>query len=170
MEKLSSSDLTISVLKADMDVSLFSCSEAELNDFLFENALLDHQHHYSVTRVVQYQNRIIGYFTLVADSISIEGLDESAYEGYAYRKLPAIKIARLATDEYFIGRGIGKYMMSEILKITFLITEYIGCKIITVDVKPNALSFYELFAFQKVKSRKTHETIPMYLDIDGLYG
>lgn len=168
MEKPLPSDLTISIVTPEMDLSLFSCSESELNEFLYENAFIDTQNYYSVTRVVLYKNSIVGYFTLIADSVSIDGLDDAAHPGYNYSKLPAVKIARLATDERFVRCGIGRYMMQEIITIAFLLTQYIGCKVITVDVKPDALPYYESFAFQKVKSKNRHETIPLYLDIKSL--
>lgn len=108
---------------------------------------------------------MVGYFTLVNDTISPKFIDEEIGIKYKYSKLPAVKIARLATDKKYAGRGIGKIMMASIYGMVFDMIKSSGCRVITVDAKKNAQAFYERFEFKTVNSKKAYETIPMYIDI-----
>ncbi|MBN2287645.1 MAG: hypothetical protein JXI43_14455, partial [Tissierellales bacterium] len=46
---------------------------------------------------------------------------------------------------------------------------YIGCRIITVDAKPDAVGFYVKFAFHEAvsdsKKLKGRDSVPLYIDI-----
>jgi len=89
----------------------------------------------------------------VTDCIDVKQVDpEDGRCGYPYRKYPAIKVARLATSKKHQGNGIGSRMLHEILTLTIMISEYVGCRIITVDAKSESVGFYERFGFKRVKS------------------
>ena len=47
----------------------FKCKNSELKDFLVDDAYRNQLDHISVTRLVFYKGRLIGYFTLVTDVI-----------------------------------------------------------------------------------------------------
>lgn len=166
--KLQLSDIKIIPLDTKADLSYFSCSEQKLNEFLIENALEDHNNLYSVTRLVYYKDILVGFFTLIADNISVKEIEAKDYENYKYKKLPAVKIARLATDKDYERKGIGRLMITEIFSIIYDITYNIGCRILTVDAKSEALGFYQKFAFRVVNSKHNSEYIPMYIDLKKL--
>jgi predicted GNAT family N-acyltransferase len=172
MEKnrINSNEVDIIPLTVGIDYSSFCCSENKLNEFLIEDALEDHNNLYSITRLVKYNNEIVGFFSLITDNISIDQVDKSASTGYAYNKLPAVKIARLATSKQYEKRDVGKIMITEIFRIVYQVTQNVGCRVITVDAKTGALGFYRKFAFKEVMSKKSEETIPMYLDFKTLLG
>ena len=129
-------------LSRDLDVSTFSCGHDDLDEFLIEDSMV----------------------TLVTDCTDVKQVDpEAGRRGYPYRKYPAIKVARLATSKKHQGNGIGSRMLHEILTLTIMISEYVGCRIITVDAKPESVGFYERFGFKRVKSRRS-DPIPMYMD------
>jgi GNAT superfamily N-acetyltransferase len=132
----------------------FCCNDEELNDFLQNDALNDHQNMYSITHLVKHQGEIIGFFTLSTDTIHISNVDGIEFSDYRYRKLPAIKIARLATHKDYEGGGVGKYMLGKILEITFNLARDVGCSVITVDAKLNAIGFYMKYVFTEAKSGK----------------
>ena len=129
-------------LSRDLDVSTFSCGHDDLDEFLIEDSIV----------------------TLVTDCTDVKQVDpEAGRRGYPYRKYPAIKVARLATSKKHQGNGIGSRMLHEILTLTIMISEYVGCRIITVDAKPESVGFYERFGFKRVKSRRS-DPIPLYMD------
>jgi len=129
-------------LSRDLDVSTFSCGHDDLDEFLIEDSMV----------------------TLVTDCTDVKQVDpEAGRRGYPYRKYPAIKVARLATSKKHQGNGIGSRMLHEILTLTIMISEYVGCRIITVDAKPESVGFYERFGFKRVKSRRS-DPIPLYMD------
>ncbi len=168
MQKINPSLFTVRPLTADVDVSSFHCSEEELTEYLQDNALLDKENLYSITKVVEYDGKVVGYFSLITDSVDIATVDDDIVRKYAYRKLPALKIARLATDKEFVGRGVGKYMMRCIFVIALNLIEDVGFRVLTVDAKAGAQSFYESFTFETVNSKKKHDFIPMYMDVGAL--
>ena len=162
--KIAFSDLQFVFLNEEQDLSFFQCEESELHDFLNENALKDQINRVSVTRLIFYKGKLVGYFTLVNDCIEVRAIEETDGEpGYPYTKYPAIKIARLATHNDFQDMGIGKNMLSKVLTITIKLSDYVGCRLITVDSKPKSVTFYQKFGF-KIAKRKNHDTISMYRD------
>ncbi len=58
-------------------------------------------------------------------------------------------------------------MLHEILTLTILISGYVGCRIITVDAKPESVGFYEKFGFKRARSRRS-DPVPMYMDYHRL--
>lgn len=165
MKKIDPSLFTIKPLTPLDDVSDFFCSVDDLNEYLKEDALQDQRYLFSITKILMYENKAIGYFTLVNDTIEPSKVDDEIWKKYDYSKLPALKIARLATDKNFVGCGVGTVMMRFIFHVVFKITMDVGCRILTVDARQDAQSFYEHFAFRVVKSKKKYATVPMYLDI-----
>jgi len=52
-------------------------------------------------------------------------------------------------------------MLLKVLIIFCRISEYVGCRFMTVDSKPEAAGFYEKFGF-KTAQRHYTDTVPMY--------
>ena len=156
---------SISRLCENDDTSTFFCTDNDLNDFLHNDALQDIQRGYSVTHLVKKDNVIVGFFTLIADSIQNEQVGVDEFPDYCYGKLPAVKIARLATHKEFERQGIGEFMINEALKRAYSLTRHIGCCVITVDAKIDAVGFYEKYAFFKAKTKSSRDTIVMYLNL-----
>jgi hypothetical protein len=158
-------DLEFVLLDADHDLSGFHSSEPGLDEFLQEDALVNQNNLISVTRLVFQDGNLVGYFTLINDSIEVRAVEECDREdSYHFRKYPALKIARLATHSDFERFGVGRSMLRKIFTISIKLSHYIGCRIITVDSKHRAVDFYKKFAFkQAIKS--PGETVPLYLDL-----
>ena len=166
--RISKDDVTYIRLEKDEDIRGFSCSEPLLNAFLYEDASDDAENKYSVTHLVKYNNEIVGFFTLVNDTINVDLLNDECYSDYPYRKMPAVKIARLATDERYVHRGVGSLMLRQIFIYVDVIASLSGCRVITVDAKKEALGFYRRYAFRDVRSKSNLQYIPMYLDFKFL--
>jgi hypothetical protein len=59
----------------------------------------------SATDLAYGQYNLVGFFTFVTDSIEVKGIQIcDCFAGYPYSRYPAIKIARLATDDRFTGQ------------------------------------------------------------------
>ena len=85
-------DLEFVLLNADHDLSGFHSSEPELNEFLKEDALVNQNNLISVTRLVFFKGDLVGYFTLINDSIEVRAVEEcDREESYHFRKYPALK-------------------------------------------------------------------------------
>ncbi len=86
---------------------MFKTDNLELKKFLVEDALRNQELSISNTYVWFYKpqdNELVGYITILADAIGINGtrLGDYFYEkGVPYKTLPAIKIGRLCVcNEY----------------------------------------------------------------------
>jgi GNAT superfamily N-acetyltransferase len=158
-------DLQFVLLNADHDVSGFHSSEPELDEFLNDDALDNQNNLISVTRLVFREGNLVGYFTLINDSIEVRAVEEcDREESYHFRKYPALKIARLATHSDYERFGVGRSMLRKIFTISITLSRYVGCRIITVDSKHSAVEFYKKFSFKQA-IRTPGETVPLYLDL-----
>lgn len=173
--KVNIEDIRIERIQAHHDVTNFRSYEKELADFLIEDAL-DNQHKkISVTYLwfLKETNELVGYITLLNDRVNLEGNLKDFFrdKGILYKSLPALKIGRLAVDDNFLRRGLGKLMIAFATKIAERIfITYSGCRFITLDAKRNedkskdALHFYTKSEFKILKETSTGTT-PMYLDL-----
>nr|WP_320160471.1 GNAT family N-acetyltransferase [uncultured Methanoregula sp.] len=158
-------DLEFVLLGAAHDLSGFHSSEPELDEFLKEDAFVNQNDLISVTRLVFWNGNLIGFFTLVNESIEVRAVEAcDREESYHFRKYPALKIARLATHSDYERFGVGRSMLRKIFTISISLSRYVGCRIITVDSKHSAVEFYKKFAFKQA-IRMPGETVPLYLDL-----
>jgi len=155
---------SFSILDSDTDLSDFECDNQDLNEFLQTDAIQYQNERLAVTRLIYFKDTPAGYFTLVSDSIEVAAIHSGdGTTEYPYRRYPALKIARLATDRRYQKRGVGKAMLLKTMQIAIVLSRYVGVRIITVDSKPDSVKFYEKFGFRRA-TRKYHDTISLYRD------
>lgn len=149
---------------------MFQCREPDLTEFLLEDAFENQAARLSVTRIVSYEGQVAGFFTLTNDCIIRKSVsDDDGEEWYPYPHYPALKIARLATHQEFEGRGIGRAMLLKTVAIAMRLSQYVGCRMITVDAKSDSEGFYLKYGFQKALMKKKNDTIPLYRDFYRSY-
>jgi len=161
---ISFSDIEFVQLTPDSsaDFSDFFCEEEELNDYLRNDAKKECADMFSTTHLLYYQGDLVGYFSLVTDTIIDKRLRRSICYPYG-DQLPAIKIARLARDAKYKKCGIGFIIMQKIFLLTYFITKKAGCRLLTVDAKESAIHYYEEYSF--VKGHEKRRETSMFLDI-----
>ncbi len=168
MDKISFEELSFVSLSEDYNLDLFESADSELTEFLKEDALFSQNERLSATKLVCWNSKVVGFFTLVNDCLQAERIDgKDGHADFPYSKYPALKIARLSTPKAFEKRGIGRHMLDEIMAISILLSEQSGCRLITVDSKKDSTSFYEKYDF-KVAKGKSDDTVPMYIDFHRL--
>ena len=144
---------------------LFIQLNRSLTIFLKEDALNNQTNRLSATFLACWNDDLVGYFTLINDSIVAEAVHESDREpSWEYRKYPAIKIARMARHRDFDGHGIGTIMLLRIFIIVLHVSQFTGCRIITVDSKPGAVDWYRKKGFTLAQVKPRDDTIPLYMD------
>jgi GNAT superfamily N-acetyltransferase len=121
----------------------------------------------SRTRLCFLNDELVGFFTLVADTIEAKAVIDEL-EHYEYRKYPGVKIARLAVDSRFERKGIGTYLLLAAIGKTLSVCENIGCRYILVDSKKESIGFYQQNEFKLVDKYKDREFVPMYLNIQPI--
>ena len=161
------SELRTILLSKDKDLSSFSCSSQELNDFLKNDALIAQNNMISRTHLCFWKDELVGFFTLIADTIEASAVTDGL-ERYEYRKYSSVKIARLAVDSKFERKGIGTYLLLAAIGKTLEVCENVGCRYILVDSKRDSIGFYQKNEFKLVEKYKNREFVPMYLNLQPI--
>lgn len=153
-------------LTLEHDISRFISSNCELTRYLREDAYADQSKRTSVTHLlVMESGEIIGYFTLLTDSIRVSSIGSgNNLRDYPYSSIPALKIARLSTSWDNERKGLGTEMLNLSFRYLFEITKYAGCRIVTVDSKNGCEGFYEKYGFRRTRLKRG-DKVPMYLDV-----
>ncbi|MHC1688178.1 MAG: GNAT family N-acetyltransferase [Methanothrix sp.] len=142
-------ELSILLLSSRYNLAPFDSGDAELNEFLSNDALEEQNEFLSKTHLCFYRDRVAGFISMAADSVQVKRdkldpsqiIDECEYPAY-----PCILIARLAVDKKLHGYGVGSYLLS--LAIGYAMESPLGCRYLAVDPKDGALKFYEKFGFR----------------------
>jgi ribosomal protein S18 acetylase RimI-like enzyme len=134
------------------DVSTFDCGDSDLNDFLQNDASDYQSEHLSFTSVVFYEKELVGYITLLTDSIVLKTPEKKKLVDFhsSVMQWPALKIGRLAVatarqKECGIGKALLQYAVA--LAIRIGLESGIGCRFLTVDAYPVSIGFYERHGF-----------------------
>jgi GNAT superfamily N-acetyltransferase len=93
-----------------------------------------------------YDGVIVGYITLLADSITLHA-DELG--DFAFKQVPALKIGRLGIELKYQSQRIGTALMKYALGVAFRMNDElgVGCRFLTVDSDPKAIDFYKRLGF-----------------------
>lgn len=166
MEQIPYAELRIVPLTKRYNLASFKSTNSDLNDFLKNDALRYQEDMASRTHLCCWQKSIIGYVTLITDTLEVLAVDKNdRMDGYPYQKFPCIRIARLAVDRRFERKGIGKFLLSIAIGKAISVSNEIGCRYITVDSKPESLIFYEKNNFKTVRKYRHSKYPKMYLDM-----
>lgn len=91
-------------------------------------------------------DRLLGYYTLLADAVVLDA--DEHLEGWAYRSVPAVKIARLGVHCDLQGYGIGVQVFDYILGAVYGLAEQLGVRFITLDAVRAKIPWYENRGFR----------------------
>ena len=164
--KIQDSDLSIRLLSDRNELVSFSCTNSDLNDFLKNDSLRNQGDLISKTYLCYYENHLVGYFTITTDTLQVKSIELSdCADDFPYPKYPAVKLARLATDQMYQRRGIGTYMLLGAVGLAIEVASLAGCRYITVDSKPESVEFYVKHGFKVVKSGAKRDYVPLYLNM-----
>lgn len=175
-------DLSISLLSDNDDLSKFSCGTPELDAFFHNEAKICMRYKYIAVYSAKWNGEIVSLFTLTHDSVLFTSgkdkedfVEESCYNvNEEYRDVyvqqsffPAINIGHLATRTDMQSKGIGKFIIDFVAE-TFLDYKIAGCQFIVVDSLNNKDTnrFYTKngFSFQMVDDAY-NSTRRMYLPL-----
>ena len=145
------------------DLSEFKCASDDLNDFLKNDALSQQNSKLNITKLVMCDDLVVAYVSLLTDTILLKDIrDEDIKQDIKdqlslnskKRKLPAIKIGRLAVDEKYSGKGLGsEILMSVLFNIKNIAENSVGLRFVTVEGYATAYNFYANHNFINLKKR-----------------
>jgi ribosomal protein S18 acetylase RimI-like enzyme len=136
---------------AKYDVSNFDCGHADLNDFIRADCPLHISQRLSFTRLALYENGIVGYISLLADSIALHITIREWFiqKNITVQQVPALKIGRLGIANNYKGRDLGTALMKYAVAVAFRMNDElgVGCRFLTVDSDQSAVGFYTKIGF-----------------------
>lgn len=145
------------------DQASFDCEVEPLNVYLRKYALQNQKKDAARTYVLTTdKDRIIGYYTLVFGSVSIEETSPEISAGLGKYPIPIILLARLAIDKTQKGKGLGKHLVKDALLRAVRASEIAGLRAFLVHAKDEtAKIFYEKLGFQPSPHNEFHLFLKM---------
>lgn len=134
------------------ELNEFDCGDEELNDFLKNDALKLQNSKLSLTKLVMYEGKIIGYTSLLTDALILKNIRDQKIKldiknelniTKKDKLLPAVKIGRLAIDKKYTNYGLGSEVLLNIINnIKKISKNEIGLRFVVVEGYAKAYTFY----------------------------
>jgi GNAT superfamily N-acetyltransferase len=120
-------------LTAAHDVSQFSCGKPSLDRWLKVRALSNQETGFTAVLVVHDANRVIGYYGLAPTAILPSVLPRSIRTGQPPTPVPCLLLGQLATDQSWIGKGVGTGLLRHALQRCVAAAELVGGRALIVN-------------------------------------
>jgi GNAT superfamily N-acetyltransferase len=120
-------------LTAAHDVSQFSCGKPSLDRWLKVRALSNQEKGFTAVLVVHDANRVIGYYGLAPTAILPSVLPRSIRTGQPPTPVPCLLLGQLATDQSWIGKGVGTGLLRHALQRCVAAAELVGGRALIVN-------------------------------------
>ena len=102
-------------LNRQHDISKFSCGKPALDNWLKTRALSNQEKGFTVVMVIHDGGRVVGYYGLAPTAIVPSVMPRSMKTGQPPDPVPCLLLGQLATDEAWVGRGIGSGLLRHAL-------------------------------------------------------
>lgn len=167
-DRISPSDLAVRVLEQTDDLSTFDCSRNDimgLNEFIHSEAKQFQKEGLGVTHLFFYNDEIVGFATLSMSQIEIKYARYILPLQVKIKYYPALQIGRLAIDNRYRDRGLGKSICLWCLSLAQKISKKIGCRLVTVLTEGEPVKFYEKCSFKIFPRFEKKRRKWMYLQV-----
>lgn len=145
-------------VKSSPEVATFDCDDDDLNDFAKNDCHKYQDQCLSHTRIASLQGQVVGFITLLADSIVLETKEKEHLFDFhkTIYQFPALKIGRLGVQRDLQRGGIGTALFEYAVGVAVRMNQEmsIGCRFITVDAYAKSISWYEKRGFVFNESKK----------------
>jgi GNAT superfamily N-acetyltransferase len=137
-------DLRVQVIDGQPDAG-FDCGREAQNAFLYARAWRDAKAGVSATHLLFVKGVLAAYVTLMMDRIALGPLEKP--RGVTWRLIPTLKIAQIAVDRRFAGRGLGSFVVGYVVELARNVRGGIGCRMVTLDAEPGMTGWYTSMGF-----------------------
>ena len=161
-------------------VESFDCGDADLNNFILNEASLYNKERLAVNYVLkanENEKEIAAFFSLSNDKIAITDFEnKNKYNRFSRRfnnrkrlkSYPAVKIGRLGVSNLMKGKRVGSFIIN-FIKSYFIINNKAGCRFLTVDSYSDAIPFYKKNGFVPLNEEDAHDkTRMLYFDLNDV--
>lgn len=136
------------LLTAAHDVSEFSCGKASLDRWLKTRALSNQEKGFTAVLVVHESYRVAGYYGLAPTAILPSALPRSIRTGQPPDPVPCLLLGQLATDQNWVGKGVGTGLLKHALQRCVTASALIGGRALIVNaVDTEAANFWSRRGF-----------------------
>jgi len=111
----------------------FSCGKPSLDRWLQTRALSNQEKGFTAVIVVHEANRVVGYYGLAPTAIVPSRLPRSIRTGRPPDPVPCLLLGQLATDQSWIGKGIGTGLLKHALQRCVAAASLIGGRALIVN-------------------------------------
>jgi GNAT superfamily N-acetyltransferase len=142
----------------------FTCGEPSLERYLKEQARKEQDNHVAVVFVLTNdQQEILGYYSLSATSVLLEGLPDAQMRKLPkYPQVPTTLLGRLAVHSKHQGQGFGGDLLIDALKRAYLASLQVASWAVIVDaLHEKAARFYEKYGFIALPGQPLRLFMPM---------
>jgi GNAT superfamily N-acetyltransferase len=157
------------------DRTRFRSGNVDLDRFFVRYAGQNQFRHHIGTTYVAIDDRgeIVGFATVAASELTTATLPESKRKRLPAYPLPVLRLARLAVDERYQGQGVAHTLLRAVFVLAHRMATDIGCVGVVVDVKPDAVGFYEKLGFIALEAVAGQlgdrpEPLPMFLELGAI--
>lgn len=144
-------DFLTNILVNHHNKKAFDCGNSMLNNYFHNQANQDIKRNLAACFVLTEYDFVKGYYTLSNASIPLEIVPENIRKKLpkSYANLPATLLGRLAVDKNYFGQGIGKLLLLDALKRSYLtsINSIASIAVIVDPIDDYAIKFYDKYGF-----------------------
>ena len=131
------------------DITAFACGEATLDDWLKRRARANQASGGSRTYVLARGDQVVAYYALAAGAIAITGAPGRVRPNMP-DPIPMAVLGRLAIDQAWQRRGLGRLLLRDAILRTGQAAETIGLRgLLAHALSPAAKRFYEGNGFRE---------------------
>jgi len=135
-------------LTAAHDLEGFSCGKPSLDRWLKTRALSNQEKGFTAVLVVHEAMRVVGYYGLAPTAIAPTVMPRSIRTGQPPDPVPCLLLGQLATDQNWIGKGVGTGLLKHALQRCVAAASLIGGRaLIVTAVDLEAAAFWRRRGF-----------------------
>ena len=131
----------------------FDCGRDDQNVFLRQRAWLDQQALLSTTYLLKDGWKLAAFVTLCMSGVSLHRHERGP--AIHYQDVGALKLAQLAVDRAFQGRGLGSDAVAFVIDLARSSSKSFGCRYVILDAQPDLEPWYVELGF--VRNRLQQE-------------
>lgn len=143
----------------------FTCGVDSLDTYLKQQAGQHQRDGIATTHVLADKDaptRILGYVTLAAAQMELEGLQAADRKRLPRYPVPAVRVGRLAVAESERGKGYGQLLLGHAVNVSVQLQEKLGVRVLIVDaLDAGVIPFYRSYGFRLT----TAQSLTLYLPL-----
>lgn len=164
-------DLTEKILEETDNLTTFNCSiddVMKLDEFIHLEAIQYQKEQLGVTHLFLLKGLVVGFATLAMSELEIKEAPYLIPFKVRIKDYPALLIGRLAVDNNFRDRHVGRIICLRCLEIARELSEELGCKLVLVYTEGKPIEFYKKCGFEVISKYEKKDKKWMFIRVPRL--